>query len=62
MATRVCRIGAGYLLLNPLRRLFENPDTILSPYIHEGMTVMEPRASSKECSGSIRRTTRECGS
>jgi len=42
MARRVCPIWVGYLLVNPLRRLFENPDKILSPFIHEGMTVLEP--------------------
>ena len=42
MAKRVCPIWVGYLLLNPLRKLFENPDKILAPYINEGMTVLEP--------------------
>jgi ubiquinone/menaquinone biosynthesis C-methylase UbiE len=29
-------------LLSPLRRLFENPDRILGPFVREGMTVLEP--------------------
>jgi len=32
----------GFLLLNPLRKLIENPKTMLGPYIEEGMTVLEP--------------------
>jgi ubiquinone/menaquinone biosynthesis C-methylase UbiE len=28
--------------LNPLRKLFENPDKILGPFVEEGMTVLEP--------------------
>ncbi|MFI5305684.1 MAG: class I SAM-dependent methyltransferase [Nitrospiria bacterium] len=32
---------AGYLLTNPLRKLFQNPDKILAPYIKHGMTVLE---------------------
>jgi len=27
--------------LNPLRKLYYNPEDILKPYIHEGMTVLE---------------------
>jgi ubiquinone/menaquinone biosynthesis C-methylase UbiE len=42
MARRVCPIWVGYLLLNPLRKLFENPDKILAPYVDEGMIVLEP--------------------
>jgi len=42
MAGRVCPIWVGYLLLNPLRKLFENPDKILAPFVDEGMTVLEP--------------------
>jgi len=42
MARRVCPIWVGYLLLNPLRKLFENPEKILAPYVDEGMTVLEP--------------------
>jgi ubiquinone/menaquinone biosynthesis C-methylase UbiE len=30
------------LLLNPLRRLLENPNRILAPLVEEGMVVLEP--------------------
>jgi ubiquinone/menaquinone biosynthesis C-methylase UbiE len=42
MAERVCPIWVGYLLANPFRKLLESPDKILSPYVREGMTVLEP--------------------
>ncbi len=42
MAKRVCPPWIGYFLLNPLRKLFENPDKILHQFVHEGMTVLEP--------------------
>lgn len=42
MAGRVCPPWVGYLLLNPLRRLIEDPDQVLGPFIREGMTVLEP--------------------
>lgn len=38
----VCPWWIGWLLASPIRRLFQNPDTILSPYIRAGMTVLEP--------------------
>jgi ubiquinone/menaquinone biosynthesis C-methylase UbiE len=41
MSKRVCPWWLGYLLVNPLRKLYYNPETILKPYIHEGMTVLE---------------------
>lgn len=28
--------------MNPFRRRSQNPNTILAPYVHEGMTVLEP--------------------
>jgi ubiquinone/menaquinone biosynthesis C-methylase UbiE len=37
----VCPWWLGYLLINPLRRIFHNPDIILKPYIKEGMTVLD---------------------
>jgi ubiquinone/menaquinone biosynthesis C-methylase UbiE len=37
----VCPWWMGYFLINPLRRLMQNPVTILSPYVREGMTVLE---------------------
>lgn len=42
MAEMVCPPWLGYLLLNPLRKLLENPDKILGPFVREGMTVLEP--------------------
>jgi SAM-dependent methyltransferase len=42
MAHRVCPWWLGYLLASPLRRLMESPAKILSPYVREGMTVLEP--------------------
>jgi ubiquinone/menaquinone biosynthesis C-methylase UbiE len=37
----VCPVWGGYLLASPLRKLFQNPVTILSPFIREGMTVLD---------------------
>lgn len=42
MAHCVCPWWLGYALVNPLRRLWCSPAEILAPYIHEGMTVLEP--------------------
>jgi ubiquinone/menaquinone biosynthesis C-methylase UbiE len=42
MAGRTCPHWVGYLLLNPLRRLLENPDKLLGGFVTEGMTVLEP--------------------
>ncbi|QTA78393.1 SAM-dependent methyltransferase [Desulfonema limicola] len=41
MSKRVCPIWIGYLLLNPIRKLYQNPEKILSPYVSEGMTVLD---------------------
>lgn len=41
MAHRVCPWWIGYLLASPLRRLLQDPRKILSPFIVEGMTVLE---------------------
>ncbi len=41
MAKRVCPWWIGYLLISPIRRLLQNPDKILAPYMTEGMTVLE---------------------
>ena len=41
MAFDVCPWWLGYLLVNPLRRLFENPDKLLAPYLSPGMTVLD---------------------
>ena len=42
MAGIVCPPWLGYFLLNPLRKLFENPGRIFKQFITEGMTVLEP--------------------
>ena len=42
MAARVCPPWKGYLLLNPLRKLLENPNKILGQFVRAGMTVLEP--------------------
>ncbi len=40
---RVCPWWLGYFLVSPIRRwLGQDPVVILSPYIHDGMTVLEP--------------------
>lgn len=42
MAGHVCPPFIGYWLLNPLRKLVENPKKILGSFVKEGMTVLEP--------------------
>src|ERR1700757_2577848 len=43
MTHSVCPWWIGYLLASPLRRwLGQDPVKILSPYVREGMTVLEP--------------------
>ena len=42
MAHSVCPWWIGYLLLNPFRRLAQDPREILAPYVSPGMTVLEP--------------------
>jgi ubiquinone/menaquinone biosynthesis C-methylase UbiE len=42
MAGRVCPPWIGYLLLNPLRNLLENPNKVLGEFVKEGMVVLEP--------------------
>ncbi|NOY65236.1 MAG: class I SAM-dependent methyltransferase [Nitrospirae bacterium] len=37
----ICPVAAGYLLICPVRRLIHNPESILRPYIREGMTVLD---------------------
>jgi ubiquinone/menaquinone biosynthesis C-methylase UbiE len=38
----VCPWWIGILLASPIRRWFEDPEKLLSRYIREGMTVLEP--------------------
>jgi len=42
MADHACPPIIGYWLLNPLRKLLENPEKILGPFVEDGMTVLEP--------------------
>jgi len=42
MAHDVCPWWIGYFLVNPLRRLLQDPAKILAPWVREGMTVLEP--------------------
>ena len=42
MAHHVCPWWLGYWLVNPLRRLREDPAAMLAPWVREGMTVLEP--------------------
>ena len=41
MAKHVCPWWVGYLLISPIRRWLQDPEKILSPYINEGMTVLD---------------------
>lgn len=41
MAERVCPVWMGYLLASPIRKLFQNPQKILGPYVKEGMKVLD---------------------
>jgi ubiquinone/menaquinone biosynthesis C-methylase UbiE len=41
MAHKVCPFWVGYLLVTPLRKLYQNPDKILGPYIRAGMMVLD---------------------
>ena len=38
----ICPSWVGYILLNPLRKLIENPAKMLGPFIHKDMVVVEP--------------------
>lgn len=43
MSKRVCPWWLGYFLASPIRRwLLTDPRKMLSPYVREGMTVLEP--------------------
>lgn len=41
-AQHVCPWWVGYLLASPLRRLYQDPRTLLAPFVLPGMTVLEP--------------------
>jgi len=42
VSVKVCPWYVGYLLVNPFRRLWHDPRTILGPHLAAGMTVLEP--------------------
>ena len=44
MSHHVCPWWVGYLLLLPMRRVWQRPRKVLGPLIREGMTVLEPGA------------------
>lgn len=37
----VCPWWLGYMLINPLRKLIENPEKLLAPHIRPGMTILD---------------------
>jgi ubiquinone/menaquinone biosynthesis C-methylase UbiE len=39
--THVCPWWMGYFLLNPFRKIGQNPKKILAPYVDLGMTILE---------------------
>ncbi len=41
MAHRVCPFWIGYLLLSPFRKLFQNPNNILKPFLEPGFTALD---------------------
>jgi len=41
MAEHVCPVWIGYLLASPLRKLLQNPRRMLSPYVNDGMKVLD---------------------
>ena len=42
MSHSVCPWWIGWLLVSPLRRLWQDPRAIVGPYLRPGMTVLEP--------------------
>lgn len=42
MSARICPWWLGWVLASPLRKLWHDPATILSPHVREGMKVLEP--------------------
>jgi 2-polyprenyl-3-methyl-5-hydroxy-6-metoxy-1,4-benzoquinol methylase len=41
MEEHVCPVWVGRLLASPLRKLYQNPNKILRPYVQPGMTVLD---------------------
>jgi ubiquinone/menaquinone biosynthesis C-methylase UbiE len=42
MAGQLCPWWLGYALVSPVRRIWQNPRTILEPFVTDGMRVLEP--------------------
>jgi SAM-dependent methyltransferase len=42
MSHSVCPWWIGWLLVSPVRRLWQDPRAIVGPYLRPGMTVLEP--------------------
>ncbi|MDY6881403.1 MAG: class I SAM-dependent methyltransferase [Desulfatiglans sp.] len=41
MSGKVCPVWIGYFLSSPMRKLFQNPYTILGPYVRNGIKVLD---------------------
>ncbi|MDA8240317.1 MAG: methyltransferase domain-containing protein [Nitrospiraceae bacterium] len=41
MSNRVCPWWLGYLLASPVRRLLQDPEEIVGPYVREGVSVLD---------------------
>ncbi len=41
LSNRVCPWWLGYLLASPLRRLLQDPEEIVRPYVREGMRILD---------------------
>jgi ubiquinone/menaquinone biosynthesis C-methylase UbiE len=41
MGNHICPWWVGYLLVNPLRRIFEKPEKMLEPFVRHGMSVID---------------------
>lgn len=41
-APHTCPVWIGHFLLNPFRKIVENPNRIFAPFVKQGMTILEP--------------------
>jgi ubiquinone/menaquinone biosynthesis C-methylase UbiE len=41
LSNRVCPWWLGYLLASPVRRILQDPEEIVRPYVEEGMSVLD---------------------
>lgn len=41
MARKVCPVWVGYILVSPFRKLMQNPEKMLSPYVDKDMKVLD---------------------